>query len=269
MACLPKSLQDYIKLTAPEDITTLIRPLTNQLGINYFLFIREFNNGNRIWLTNNGPWEEHFHKKEYYRISAFENPQEQRFTGIYPWYCLKGQEVFNDARKSFNINNGITILEKSQEKSDFFHFAVPYNNIHGENACAENIEILRLFINFFRDQAKGLITLAEKNMINIAPPTAPLQLKKTQKTYDIKSFALEITPARHYLSDDDKEVYLTQKEMECIQWCIHGKSSEEIAMILGVSKRTVEAHLENMKQKLNCYKQFQLGYKLGKSSLFQ
>ena len=137
MSSLPKSLRDYIKLTAPEDVTALISPLTRQLGINYFLFVREFNNGNRMWLTNNGPWEEHFHKKEYYQISAFENSKEQRFSGIYPWYCLKGQAVFEDARNFFNIHNGITILEKSRDKSDFFHFAVSRNNIHGENACAE------------------------------------------------------------------------------------------------------------------------------------
>lgn len=59
-------------------------------------------------------------------------------------------------------------------------------------------------------------------------------------------------------------IYLSKKEIECVNWMIKGKSSSEIAGILGISKRTVETHMNNIKKKLNCYKQFQVGYLLGK-----
>jgi PAS domain S-box-containing protein len=56
----------------------------------------------------------------------------------------------------------------------------------------------------------------------------------------------------------------SKKETECIQWMIKGKSSAEIAAIMTISKRTVEAHMNSIKRKLNCYKQFQIGYLIGK-----
>ncbi|MBY0545329.1 MAG: helix-turn-helix transcriptional regulator, partial [Gammaproteobacteria bacterium] len=67
----------------------------------------------------------------------------------------------------------------------------------------------------------------------------------------------EIT--RHYLGNS----YLTKREIECIKWSIHGKSAEEIAVIVNISRRTVETHLENIKIKFNCYNKFQLGYIIG------
>lgn len=67
-------------------------------------------------------------------------------------------------------------------------------------------------------------------------------------------------------SIDISNVYLTKKEIECIRWMIHGKSSTEIATLSHVSKRTVETHMNNIKRKLNCHKQFQVGYLIGKYS---
>ncbi len=60
------------------------------------------------------------------------------------------------------------------------------------------------------------------------------------------------------------QVRLTKKEKECIRWMIHGKSAGEIALILNVSVSTIVTHIENIKQKFQCYKQFQLGYLLGR-----
>ena len=59
-------------------------------------------------------------------------------------------------------------------------------------------------------------------------------------------------------------VYLTKREIECVNWLIKGKSACEISIILEISEKTVIRHLENIKKKLRCYKQFQLGYMIGK-----
>ncbi len=44
---------------------------------------------------------------------------------------------------------------------------------------------------------------------------------------------------------------LTAREQECLRWCANGKTSWEIAQILGVSERTVVFHLTNATTKLN------------------
>jgi DNA-binding NarL/FixJ family response regulator len=39
---------------------------------------------------------------------------------------------------------------------------------------------------------------------------------------------------------------------------VKGKTAEEISLLLSISKKTVERRLDNIKHKLNCYKQSQL-----------
>ena len=51
---------------------------------------------------------------------------------------------------------------------------------------------------------------------------------------------------------------LTPREKECATWLILGKTAEETAAILGLSRRTVEDHLAAMKAKLGCSNKVQL-----------
>lgn len=266
MKKLPKDLQDYILFCAPSEITTLMQPLERHFGITYFLFVRELNNGKRMWLTNNGAWSEHFYAKEYYQISAFENPAQKKTAGIYPWQFLKGQEVFQEAREYFNIDHGATLVEIYPDKTEFFHFASFPKNYQVNQLYTEHKDVLYLFVKFFKDKAKNLITQLENKTIDIPMPSSslciPAEADFTQE--QVAKFVQTIANDRYYLYQEPHSVYLTQKELECMKWSVKGKTSEEIALLMNISKRTVEAHMENVKQKMNCYKQFQLGYKLGK-----
>lgn len=45
-------------------------------------------------------------------------------------------------------------------------------------------------------------------------------------------------------------VYLSRREKECLQLCVRGKSAKQTARILGLSHRTVEHYIDNIKFKL-------------------
>ena len=47
-----------------------------------------------------------------------------------------------------------------------------------------------------------------------------------------------------------KPVQLGEREVETLTWAARGKTSAEIALILGLSKRTVDFHLDNARSKL-------------------
>jgi DNA-binding NarL/FixJ family response regulator len=55
--------------------------------------------------------------------------------------------------------------------------------------------------------------------------------------------------------------YLSQRELEVLQHLVKGKSAKIIAEILQISKRTVEHHIENIKQKTGCSTKYELIYK--------
>lgn len=46
------------------------------------------------------------------------------------------------------------------------------------------------------------------------------------------------------------EVALTEREVETLTWAARGKTSVEIAQILGLPKRTVDFHIDNARIKL-------------------
>jgi DNA-binding NarL/FixJ family response regulator len=48
-----------------------------------------------------------------------------------------------------------------------------------------------------------------------------------------------------------RKVDLSERELESLRWSARGKTSNEIAAILGLSKRTVDFHIENACRKLN------------------
>lgn len=52
---------------------------------------------------------------------------------------------------------------------------------------------------------------------------------------------------------------LTIQEKQCLKWMVKGKSAEQIGLILGLSKRTIESMFSQLKRKYKVKNMFQLG----------
>jgi len=61
---------------------------------------------------------------------------------------------------------------------------------------------------------------------------------------------------------------LTSREVECLYWAAHGKSSEETSLILGVSLETVKSHRKRALKKLNVVNVTQAVFEAAKRGLF-
>jgi len=58
-----------------------------------------------------------------------------------------------------------------------------------------------------------------------------------------------------------REVDLSERELECLTWSARGKTSSEIAQIVGTSKRNVDFHVENACRKLDVATRIQAAVK--------
>lgn len=58
---------------------------------------------------------------------------------------------------------------------------------------------------------------------------------------------------KYYLGSGFPEVYLTQREAECVYWIINGLTNQQTADQMELSPRTIEYYLRNVRCKLNCY----------------
>ncbi|CAM2944449.1 transcriptional regulator LuxR [Legionella steigerwaltii] len=60
-----------------------------------------------------------------------------------------------------------------------------------------------------------------------------------------------LAPSMNIPGIEIENIYLSRREKECLQFLIRGKNTREVAQILGLSKRTVEHYLENIKNKMS------------------
>lgn len=67
-------------------------------------------------------------------------------------------------------------------------------------------------------------------------------------------FVMNIHPHAHIIP------HLTKRELDVLQWCGTGKSTHEIAQMLGISSKTVEKHLGNLYRKLKVHSRAEVVY---------
>ncbi len=260
---LNNKLLNYIRLTSSEDVRSLCNEKLQSLGLTYFLYVIDYKDGRRFWLTNNGEWSEYYFLNEYYKISHFESTNKHYITGHYLWSTLSGQEVYQNARNYFNIDHGVTLVNKLKDAYEFAHFGTTKNNSNILHLYLNHIDLLNQFILWFRDKGAALIQMAKDNMITL--PTVETKQTKddilnSSKDINIKMLMSELTPNKHCLSSAYNNAIITNREADCIKWLKQGKTANEIGELLNISKRTVDTHLENIKRKLDCKNLFQLGY---------
>ncbi len=262
---LSSEVKPYIQATSGQAMIDLCRPLTERFGIHFLLYVRTYKNGKRFSLTTHSDWDDYFYKHKLYQISAFEKVSASYQPGYYLWSTLPGQQVFNAARE-FNIDHGITVVTSHENYTEFCHFATTKGNSKVLNLYISNPEVLQRFIAYFNDHAKKIIHKAKDNLTFL-----PNNLAQSDESFNffnknnlVSDFLSHINAHKCYLKTLSEEVLLTKREGQCLSWLLKGKSMQEVAMIEGISKRTVEAHMEQTKRKLGCYKSFQLGYKLAK-----
>lgn len=72
-----------------------------------------------------------------------------------------------------------------------------------------------------------------------------------------------------YLGERFPGVYLTKRETQCCLLLLQGYTMRGIGEELGLSARTIEFYLNNIKKKLNCKRRDQLVFKLLDSAFIE
>jgi len=97
----------------------------------------------------------------------------------------------------------------------------------------------------------------EAALFNITSDLPDAEWLHTKKIYmrDFQILAHIIHAKAMVIGGAEKPDYqkrLTPRERECLTWCAVGKTSEDIATILGISEGVVRIHLQSAQHKLNC-----------------
>lgn len=245
-------LTGHISLESSEQIKNICKPLFESLDLCFFRYLRVYPSGKRIHLCSNPEWTERFYQDQLYKIAwldgiHFNTSKPHQI--IWDEYNKEINDAVTKARNSFKFFHGISILKPALEYYEIYDFATSEENAHINQIYHDHTELLDHFIFYFKDQAKELITMGEKDPIHVF-----IQAKPNSKNLNIKNFILNSPIKRFYINTAKGDVYLTKKELECLYWVTLGKNAEEIALILTTAKRTIELHLEKIRIKLDCPK---------------
>lgn len=228
-------LQKHLTLTSAADIESIVMPVLRQHGITFFNFYKEFYDGSVIRLSNNSQWAEHYFKKGYLKktnkipVLYLQNKLE-----FFIWHTNDWPEMLIDAASNFGIGNGISIIRYQPEGIEYFGFATDIANHLIVNCFyLQNLEWLNQFCDFFKEQARDLIAKFERDKI-------------------ILSEYIEKKPFVAPQIITTKTSVLTNRQIACSRLLLQGLTVKEIAAKLFLSPRTVETHLNTIKDKLDC-----------------
>jgi DNA-binding CsgD family transcriptional regulator len=254
-------LKNHFSLSSSQDVSTICSIL-NTIGITYFNYIKIYNDGSRELLTNNSSWIEYFYENSLYKSAATIDIEYLLPKGYFLWSELKIDDViYSQGREFFNIDNGVSFVSKQRESTTLYIFASTRDTHSINSFYVRNIDLLKRFILYFQDKASHLIRQAEKNRIYLPEKqiVKDKELKKIILSDKIRQkFFEDTTIDRFFIPDCENDVYLTKREAECASHMLDGATAKQIGKLLDISHRTVESHLNQVKEKLRCSTKEQL-----------
>lgn len=240
-------------MTAYE-IDQICKPLY-KVGITLFTYLKNFNNGSQVYLSNNPHWIKDYYDLNLYESSQFEFDFNLYHSGYFIWPQENDSEVFLHGRNFFDSNYGITIIQRNTIDCEFYFFSGSAKTTWLNHFYLNNIDLLEKFIIYFKDSASYLLKKAEKNRIWI-PRSSVNETSKLDLTCDnffnLRNEFLQAINLKDSLSDKEAVQQLTHREKEVALSVLQGRTAKEISNHLVISRKTVERHIENMKTKLKC-----------------
>lgn len=219
--------------TFTSDMLDIAKPLYKIFDLRHFSYKKIFPGRKISYLTTTLPTFEAFLQGRFYK--QYNTEVERYCSGIYLFnessVTNQSQEWFGLMRDNYNLDNGLIIVEKRQKYVEVYYFATTPQNTAINHFYINHPEIFKNFCLYFKDKAQGIISIVEQDKIIYSDDSS----------------------ARFALAKA-----ISPREYECVSCLARGKTYKEVAKVLGISPRTVEAHIINAKSKTNIFSTAQL-----------
>lgn len=246
MGLLEINFKETITYKACDEILEIAKDFFNLTGITYFNFVRAYDDGTRLYLTNSRAWAEFIFENHAKYHFAFEESTDNLTSQYLIWDLIpaaKADELIKIAREDFDIDHGMTLINRYDDYTEFCYFATGKNNAGVNQFYSANVNLFYYFILYLKDKANRIIHQADDNRFSFNQQTKEINFHQSEK---LKFNSIK----KYFLSGKFKNIYLTQREAECICFLYTGASPKEIAKLLQISHRTIEGYIENAKIKL-------------------
>ena len=240
------NLSKHFSLTSADAIEQICKPLFERLEINYFAYHRVFKDGTITRLSNYPEWSEHYIHQGYFNFVRID--MLPFMTGKYRYilwnhyleYDPTACVVLQDSCLNFGIHNGFTILKNHLDYSEQFTFAQRSSKrTFNDGIYLNQIESIEKFTDYFLQQAAPLILQANENRFQ-------------SKNYRSKS-SLKSRDRKYFINMNREIQGFSAREIDCLSRVVKGFTAKRIGLDLGISYRTAEEHISNLRRKFDCH----------------
>lgn len=229
-------------LGAQSKIQKIAAPLFQATELNFFSYARDFNENRSISLQTDN--------ETYYAWHESLSPYCSHVTpdGVYASHSIQNNTLQNHLH-ALNHGNGIHIFKHNKTFSEIISFAAP-TNVNVLEFYANNVDLLNRFVLYFKEHAGNLIQEAMNDPICVPDNMISKDAIVEEKRADMHALK-ESFKIKKYYFNDNAEIKLSNRELECLNHYIKGLTSTQISEIMNVKKVTTDTFLRNIKHKFN------------------
>lgn len=248
---------EYIKSSL--EIKEFCRPFLESQNLTMFAYSRVFPDGSRseLW-TDLKSLEHSFIDKKYiadiYTPSIYSEDEKYVYLPS-KIESLKDKQIklkylnqISDQRNIFDNDNCFNIIRKSKELCEYFIFYTSKKFKDPVNFYLNKIPLFDKYIDDFKLKIEPNIQTADSNKI--------VKLKIPKPNYV------------HTENIDDTKILFSKREYQICKYIVNGKTAPETASYLGLSTRTIEKYIEQIKLKVGCNRKTELVIQLIKIGIF-
>ncbi len=234
-------------------------------GVNYFSFVRIYDNGKVVFFCNHKDWLTTKINNKLFDYRGFiPSDVEDEIINHYHYHLYTGSQykdnkVLNLLFES-NRWNSIDLYNKGHNCIDILHFSGTRENTGIINFFINNLPLLRYYFKHFQIQFEDTIDMAvkHKHYISIEEMSNshndiinPNLFSSNSCSVDQEKKLMNLIPSldKITLTINDKKVRISNREYCCLLFLTKGKSMKEIAQSLDLSPRTIECYIQNIKIK--------------------
>lgn len=245
------AVQDLLNFTEKfhDKIRHFCLPVINSFGINEFDYYQISDAGTWMGVNLKRDWVEHYFSEKYYLIDlTIRHPNNFKNTVLYSKdFNSKETDIIHDSAKNkFKTHLNFIIINRISTGVEHFVFGTTHAS-QAEKLYKE-IPLIKLFIREFKEEFQHLRRNLIDYQVDIASLIGPAfeqpLVQLVQEPIDRLRFLQEMG-----IKTLDN---LSYREIDVVKCLIKGKTASEIARELFISTRTVEHHLEHIKEKLDC-----------------
>lgn len=239
-------------------LDALIGPLDASFGINAFAYYQIHSNGQVAYIGNLPEISEYYFANELYKTSPFLKHPDLVQPGYYLSNAMQGDGYQNAQDLIMNksgLNNLLLIVEKEKDVLHAYGMGSTKKNLNLTNLYLNNLQTLAGYCHHFRESTRDILKKTNDFTVNIVKLIGHDFYSGSSKRDISIGDEVKIQLLDHlklFGPGDARIVPLSQREIECLELILQGKSSTIIGRKLNLSPRTIEHYTESIKNKLGC-----------------